>query len=203
MIVKLTVVKETLAPTATNDLNITKEKAPDNILKNDHPPNFQLPVANGHLEKQLTTAAPKFEIGENLFAEHFVVIKKLTGRIIGSQFMKNNSVVVDTTRGLIYFPHLTMQVKTASRETTTKPQLVGFEDVLTIPLKTTQTITAYVSHLSEWNTKGTVAPLENFAETARLLISHSMSTKIDNRIAFRSTNTLESPKLIKMNTQIE
>ena len=99
---------------AQDDLETIKQKAPNNILKIDDPPNFQIQVANGQLEKPLSTATLKFEIGENSIAEHFVVMKKLTGPIIGLHFMRNNSVVIDTTHGLIHFPHLTMQVKTAS-----------------------------------------------------------------------------------------
>ena len=47
-----------------------------------------------------------------------------------------------------------------------------------------------------------MTPLEKFTETASLLISHSMSTIIDKRIAVRVTNTTESPYLIKKHTQI-
>ena len=72
-----------------------------------------------------------------------------------------------------------MQVKTASSETTTKPQPVITDDALTIPPTTTKTITAFVDHPSTWNTTGTVTPLAKFTETASLLNSHSMSTKID------------------------
>ena len=102
---------------AQNDLETIKQKALNNILKIDDPTNFQIQVANGQLEKPLSTATPKFEIGDNNFAEHFVVMKTLTGPINGLHFMRNNSVVVDTTHGLIHFPHLTMQVETASSET--------------------------------------------------------------------------------------
>ena len=116
--------------------------------------------------------------------------------------MRNNSVVIDTTHGLIHFPHLTMQVKTASSETTTKPQQVITDEALTIPPTTTKTITAFIDHPSKWNTTGTVTPLEKFTETASLLISHSMSTIIDKRIAVRVTNTTESAYLIKKHTQI-
>ena len=187
---------------AQDDLESIKQKAPKNILKIDDPPNFQLQVANGQLEKPLSTATLKFEIGDNSFAEHFVVMKKLTGPIIGLHFMRNNSVVIDTTHGLIDFPHLTMQVKTASSETTTKPQPVITDEALTIPPMTTKTITAFIDHPSKWKTTGTVTPLENFTEIANLLISHSMSTIIDKRIAVRVTNTTESPYLIKKHTQI-
>ena len=129
-------------------------------------------------------------------------MKKLTGPIIGLHFMRNKSVVIDTTHGLIHFPHLTMQVKTASSETSTKPQLVIMDQALTIPPATTRTVTAFIDHPSKWNTTGTVTPLEKFTETASLLISHSMSTKVDKRIAVRVTNTTESPYLIKKHTQI-
>ena len=186
---------------AQDDFDTIKQKAPNNILKIDNPPNFQIQVANGQLEKPLSTARLKFEIGDNCFAEHFVVMKKLTGPIIGLHFMRNNSVVIDTTHGLILFPHLTMQVKTAASETT-KPQPVITDEALTIPSTTTKTITAFIDHPSKWNTTGTVTPLEKITETANLLISHSMSTIIDKGIAVRVTNTTESPYLIEKHTQI-
>ena len=127
-------------------------------------------------------------------------MKKLTGPIFGLHLMRNNSVVIDTTHGLIHFPHLTMQVKTASSEPATEPQPVITDETLTIPPTTTKTITAFIDH--PWNTTGTVTPLEKFTETESLLISHSMSTIIDKRIAVRVTNTTESPYLIRKQTQI-
>ena len=131
---------------AQNKLDTIKQKAPINILKIDERPNFQIQVANGQLEKPLATVTPKFEFGDNIFAEHFVVMKKLLGPITGLHFMKNNSAIIDMTHGLIHFPHLTMQVKTASIETTAKPQPVITDDALTKPPRTTKTITAFVDN---------------------------------------------------------
>ena len=187
---------------AQDDLETIKEKAPKNIFKIDDPPNFQIQVANGQLEKPSSKATLKFESGDNSIAEHFVVMKKLTGPINGLNFMRNNSVVIDTTHGLIHFPHLTMQVKTASSETTTKPQPVITDETLTIPPTRRKTITAFIDYPPKWNTTGTVTPLDKFTETASLLISHSLSTIIDKRIATRVTNTTESPYLIKKHSQI-
>ena len=116
--------------------------------------------------------------------------------------MRNNSVAIDPTHGLIHFPHLTMQVKTAASDTTTKSQPVITDEDLTIPPTTTKTITAFIEHPSKWNTTSTVTPLEKFTETPSLLISHSMSTIIDKLIAVRVTNTTESPYIIKKLTQI-
>ena len=75
------------------------------------------------MAKPLAIATLKFEIGYNVFAEHFLVLKELKGPVTGLHFMRDNSVVLDTTHGLILFPHLTMQGNTASSETTPKPSL--------------------------------------------------------------------------------
>ena len=83
-----------------------------------------------------------------------------------------------------------------------KLQAVLTDDLLTIPPRTTKTITAFVDHTSEWNTTGTVTPLEKFTESSSLLISHSMSTIFDKKLAVRVTNTTETPYFIKRNAQI-
>ena len=116
---------------AQDDLDTIKQKAPNYNLKIEDPPNFQIQVANGQLEKPLATTTLKIEIGDNTFAEDFVLMKKLAGPIFELHFMRNNSVVIDTNYGLIHFLHLTMQVKSASSEITTKPQPVITEDALT------------------------------------------------------------------------
>ena len=187
---------------AQTELDRIKQQSLSNILKIDDPPNFQIQVANGQLEKPTATATLKFDIGDHLFAEHFVVMRNLTGPIIGLHFMRQNSVVIDTTHGLIHFPHLTMQVKSALSQTSAKPQAVLIHDKITIPQMTTKTITAFVDHVSEWNTTGTVTPVEKFTENASLIISHSVSTLTDRKIAVRVTNTTESPYTINKNTQI-
>ena len=39
-----------------NDLDTIKQQAPNNILKVDDPPNFQIQVANGQLEKTMSNS---------------------------------------------------------------------------------------------------------------------------------------------------
>ena len=187
---------------AHTELDRIKQQAPANIFKIDDPPNFQIQVANGQLEKPISTATLKFDNGDHIFAEHFVVMKNLTGPIIGLHFMRHNSVVIDTTHGLIHFPHLTMQAKNAFSGTSAKTQAVLIRDSITVPLMTTKTITAFVDHLAEWKTTGTVTPVRKFTEGASLIISHSISTIIDRKVAVRVTNTTESPYTINKHTQI-
>ena len=116
--------------------------------------------------------------------------------------MRHNSVAIDTTHGLIHFPHLTMQAKNAAIEASAKPQPFLIQNNTTVPPMTTKTITAFVDHPSEWHTTCTVTPVGKITEAASLLISHSISTIIDKKIAVRITNTTESPYLIKKNTKI-
>ena len=109
------------------------------------------------------------------------------------RFKRHNSVVIDTTHGFVQFPHLIMQVKSASSGASAKPQVVLIHDNITVPPMTAEKITAFVDHLWEWNTTGTVTPVEKFAEAASRIISQSISTIIDRKIAVRVTNTAESP----------
>ena len=186
---------------AQKELHRIKQPAPSNILKLDEPPNFEIQVANGQLEKPKATATLKFDIRDHIIAEHFVVMKTLTGTIIGLHFMRHNSVVIDTKHGLIHFSQLTMQVKRALSQTSAKPQAVFIHDSITIPQMTTKTITAFVDHLSEWKATGTVTPVEKFTETASFIISHSMSTIIDKKRAVRVTNTQRNHLIQSTRTQ--
>ena len=115
--------------------------------------------------------------------------------------MRHNIVVIDIIHGLNYFPHLTMQVKNALSGTSAEPQAVLVHDSITVPTMTTKAITVFVDHLSEWNTTGTVTPVEKYTKAASLIVSRSISTIIDRKIAFRVANTTDSPYTIK-NTQI-
>ena len=88
------------------------------------------------------------------------------------------------------FPHLTWQVKSAASRRKAKPQVVVIHHSTTVPPATTKPITAFVNHLSERNTTGTVTPVGNNTEAASLEISHSISTIIDKTKAVRVTNTM-------------
>ena len=187
---------------AQTEMDRIKQQAPANIFKIEDPPNFQIQVANGQLEKPISTATLKFDIGDNTFAENFVVMRNWTGPIIGLHFMRHNSVVIDTTHGLIHFPHLTMQAKNAVIKASAKPPPVLIQDNTTVPPMKAKTITAFVDHSSKWHTTGTVTSVGKFTKASSLLISHSPSTIIDKKTAVRITNTTESPNSIKKNTQI-
>ena len=53
---------------------------------------------------------------------------------------------------------MTMQAKNGAIKTSAKSEPVFIHDNTTKPQMTIKTITAFVDHLSEWNTTGTVTP---------------------------------------------
>ena len=63
------------------------KQAPANIFKIDDLPKFQIQVAKGQVYKPLATTTLKFDIGDHTFAEHFGIMKKVTGSIIGWYLM--------------------------------------------------------------------------------------------------------------------
>ena len=95
-----------------------------------------------------------------------------------------------------------MRVKSASSGTRAKLEVVLIHDSTAVPPMKTETITAFVDHKSEWNTTGTVTPVEKITEAASLIKSHSISPKIGRMIAVRVSNTTQSPYTINKNAQI-
>ena len=87
------------------------------------------------------------DFGDYIFPEQFVVVKSLTGPIIGLHFMRHNSVVIDTTHGFIPFPHLTLQVKSTSSGTSAKPQVLLVQDSITVPPMAAKPVKSFVDLL--------------------------------------------------------
>ena len=96
---------------AQKELDIFKQQALSNILEIDDPPIFQSQMAIGQLEKPIATATLKIDFVDHILAEHIVVMKYLTGPTMVLHSMRHSTVAIDTTHGLIHFPHLTMQIK--------------------------------------------------------------------------------------------
>ena len=120
------------------ELDRIRQQGPANIFKVEDLPKIQIQVAIGQLEKRVGTTTLKFGIGNITFAEHCVVMKDVTRPILGLLFMRHNSVVIASTNGLIYLPHLTTQAKNAAIEAGDQPQLVHLHDSITVLPKTTK-----------------------------------------------------------------
>ena len=58
-----------------NVLDRIKQQAPTKKFRIDKPPNIEIQIANGQLEKEIATATPNFDFRDTAFAKHIVVMK--------------------------------------------------------------------------------------------------------------------------------
>ena len=87
--------------------------APQSVIREGPPPNFQIMVANGQFETPKSAIRLKFEVGDIEFHEIFTVMENLTGPIFGLMFLQQNHTVLDMRQGILNFPFLSMQLKRA------------------------------------------------------------------------------------------
>ena len=99
-------------------------------------------------QKPKRTTALKIDFGNNTFADHFIGMTKLTGQIVALHFMRRNSVVFDTTHGLVHFPYQKMQCKSRNLEGSAKTQPNLSDKNLKVAPKTMKIINVFSDHPS-------------------------------------------------------
>ena len=125
---------------AKEELDRFRQKATAKNFKIEDTVMFQIQVVKSHLEKLFATATLKFDSEDQITAQHVVVINTANGPITGLHLLRHNSVVNDTTHGVFYFHHLTMQVKSTAIDISSKHQTGLVQDSLTIPPMTIKMI---------------------------------------------------------------
>ena len=95
----------------TGALNKIKLLANESIKETGPPPNFQIMVANGHLEVPIGTVLLEFEVADFMLREIFIIMKNLPIPLIGLCFLRRNNAIFDVTQGILTFAYLSMQLK--------------------------------------------------------------------------------------------
>ena len=93
------------------DLQKKRCSAPQTVLKDGPPPEFQRLLADGHLELPITTEELIFEVRENLYKERLIVVTNLTNPLIGFLFLQRKSILLDIRQCVLHFPFLSVQPK--------------------------------------------------------------------------------------------
>ena len=114
--------------------------------------------------------------------------------------MRHNSEIIHTTNSFNHFPHLTMLVKSIASEVSTKPKLSSLTTTLENhrrqQYRSQRLLTTHQNGIQQ-----RLKPFRKFWETASLLISHSLTSTFDKKVAVSVTNTMDSPLTIGKNTQ--
>ena len=86
------------------DLRKIQLLAPQSIIKEGPAPNFQMMVPIGQLENPKSTVELKFEVGDIVCHEMFIVMQKPTSPSIGLSFLQRNNTILAMRQGVLIFP---------------------------------------------------------------------------------------------------
>ena len=87
--------------------------APQKILNETPPPDFQIMVMNGHLKTPSATAEFQYEAEDILFKERFIVMTNLKIPLFGLLFVERNSSILDMRQRVLNFFFFSLQLKHA------------------------------------------------------------------------------------------
>ena len=107
-----------------SDLRKIKLLTTQSFIKKGPPPNFQIMVANGQLETPKATEELRFDVGDIVFHEIFLLMDSLTEPIIGLMLLLRNHTVLDMRRGKLIFPNFSMQLWTVDHKHSNVMELI-------------------------------------------------------------------------------
>ena len=144
------------------------------------------------------------QIGDYTFEETFIMMTKTSYPIIGLAFLRKHSAIFDTAQGTIDFPNIqiTLALTDEMQKCNPKPITIKTEGKHTMPAQATQIIHASITVSNDHPITGTVQPLPQFDETAKLMVAPAITTARDKRVAVKIPNTNDFPYTINPHTKL-
>ena len=179
------------------DLRKIRLMAPHTILHEGPQPEFQIMVANRHLEAHIATVELQFEVGDITFREKFIVMTNLTSPLMGLLFLQRNSTILDIRQGILNFPFFSMQLKNEDRTcpNVIQPRLNPAETILQTVKRTTIWLKSQI--FTDNEATGIIQPsplLENYED---LLICPTSSSTQNRKHMVQTRIFLDHPYTIK------
>ena len=107
--------------------------------------------------------------------------------IIGLAFLRKHSAILDTAQGTLDFPqiHITLALKDERQKCNPKPITIKTEENHTIPAQATRILHASITVSNDHPITGTVQPIPQFDENAKLIVAPAITTARDKRVAIK------------------
>ena len=155
------------------DAEKLRQNASQCIIKRAHPPPFKVQYANAELEQPLATYTLRFKIGDCTFEETFIITSQTSFPIIGLAFLRKHAAILDTAQGTIDISkiQITMALTDEMQKCNPKPITIKTEAKHTIPAHSTRTIYASIPVSTEHPITGTIQPLPQSDECAKLIVA--------------------------------
>ena len=184
------------------DAEKLRQHASQSIV-NKAPP-FKVQYANAELEQPLATYTLRFKMGEYTFGETFIIMNQTSFPVIGLAFLRKHAAILDTARETIDFPkiQITMALTDERQKCNPKPITIKTEAKHTIPAHSTRIIYATIPVSIEHSITGTIQPLPQFDECAKVIVAPAITTARDKKVPIKIANTTDSSYTIATDTKI-
>ena len=186
------------------DAEKLRQHASQCIINKAPPPPFKVQYANAELEQPLATYTLRFKTGDYTFEETFIIMNQTSFPIIGLAFLRKHAAILDTAQGTIDFPkiQITMALTDEKQKCNPKPITIKTEAKHTIPAHSTRIIYATIPVSIEHSITGTIQPLPQFDECAKVIVAPAITTARDKKIPIKIANTTDFPYTIATNTKM-
>ena len=177
------------------DAEKLRQHASQCIVNKAPPPPFKVQYANAELKQPLATYTLRFKIGDYTFEETFIIMNQTSFPIIGLAFLRKHAAILDTAQGTIDFPkiQITMALTDERQKCNPKPITIKTEAKHTIPAHSTRIIYATILVSTEHPITGTIQPLPQFDECAKVIVVPAITTARDKKIPIKIANTKDFP----------
>ena len=124
--------------------------------------------------------------------------------IIGLAFLRKHAAILDTAHGTIDFPkiQITMALTDERQKCNPKPITIKTAAKHTIPAHSTRTIYATIPVSTEHSIPGTIQPLPQFDECAKVIVAPAITTARDKKVPIKYAITTDFPYTIATDTKI-
>ena len=129
-------------------------------------------------------------------------MNKTSFPIIGLELLRKHAAILDTAQGTKDFPkiQITMALTDEVQNCNPKTITIKTRSKQTIPAQCTRIIHASIPVGNDHPINGTIQPLPQFGECAKLNIAPAKTTARDKRVAIKIGNTTEFPYTINADT---
>ena len=168
----------------------TNKNANQCIINKAPHPLFKVQYANAELEQPVATYTMRFKIGDYTFKETFIFMNQTSFPIKGLAFLPKHAAILDTAQGTIDFLkiQITMALTDETQKGNPEPITIKTGSNHTTSAQSTRFIIASIPVSNDHPITGTIQPLQQFDECAKLIVAPAITTARDKKLATSNEN---------------
>ena len=127
-------------------------------------------------------------------------MEKLTSPLIGLSFLQRNNTVLDMRQGVLNFPFLSMQLKTADHKYTNVMEPICIGEDVTIPPNDRHSVLMASQLYQNTTVFGILQPSNNITDDGNFAFCAALFTLTNDQVSIHLNNFTDSPYTLKRGT---